>query len=298
MDPTTQHFKIPHHYDTNNPDGKYELVSPPGTQYRLVVFQARGARRRIRTAVTVQDVGHPELEKGVALYLELDKDPVIPLWATQKNPSKWDVAVHYDQGGEQIVYEFQTKKAALDFQSLVTGYDVVEYRTNVELVAVHDHEKSKVPWYMSWKKVSSKPRLQGQGEIQIWSRRSQPGGVRPSGTSRGETALREPSINTSASPEAGQADVITVMTNTNGQRIILATKPNPPLLVAFLRIGEEYVMLKVNCECESSWGDRQAYPLTRDSVRRKAVRRSKHSALDIRTGDWLVPYDQARGNAE
>jgi len=256
MDPASYNSKVPHQYDTERPDEKLLLASPPGVQHRLVVYLARGARRKIRIAVTIQQDGHPEFPKGVALYLEIDKDVVIPLWAIQPNPIKWDVAVHYDQGGEQVVYEFQTKDQALRFQSLVTGYDVVQCYRDIELAAVHHHEKREAPWYKFWKEVSAKPELRGRGEVQIWQRRGQATALMPAGTPRADTTSlrsgpsRRISTTTTMTIQPRQPDTVTIITNRSGQQLIFGKKPDPPVAVAFLRNGDENIMLKIDCKFE------------------------------------------------
>jgi hypothetical protein len=252
----TYNIRIPHQYDLETPDAELELYSSTGNTHILKVWQARGSRRWVRIGEYLRAPGHPEFPHGHALFLGTDRDVVIPLYTSQVDPISWSIAVHFNEGGEQKVYQFKTRKEALRFQSFITGYDVAAAFQNIELVAVHHHEK--VPWYKLWKKAGSKPELSGMGEIQIWQKKAAPNVMSPkmgnSPTVRSDdtsmtSGVRRVTTAATIGTVSRQADAVTVVTNANGTQLAIGTRPIPPVLVAFIRNSEDhYVMLKADCK--------------------------------------------------
>ena len=244
--PTSQAFiNTTHRYDIANPDAVIQLSSTTQAKRKLLIWNARGARRKFRLAETIQENGEPEYPHGHALYLDVDRDPVIPMYAiVQYQPSEWHIEVRHDAGGEPVVYPFKTKTGALNFQALVTGYDVdlaaCFEEVHVAVVHVSDETSPKL-----LRKLKPMAELEDMAQVQLWQRRPPLSGV---GSPSRQSVASDPRRASTFRTVTSARDAVSLQTDPiTKQDVYISEALPPPVLVAFMlsRDGRA-TMLKIN----------------------------------------------------
>lgn len=240
-------FNTTHRYDTAIPDATISLAQVPGGQQSLSIFNARGARQKFRVVRMIRRDGEPKDPHGDALYLDVDRNPVIPMYTlVQFQPNSWDINVRYDEGGEPEIYPFRTKADALEFQVLVTGYSTAASFEGLHISVLHV-PNIYMPGSSILKRFASLAELEAMGEVQLWQRRDPPSRATPAGPRSVASDSRRGSTSRADAP-AGDAVSLQTDPVTRQGVYILDSLP-PPALVIFIRGRTgEVTMLKVDHE--------------------------------------------------
>lgn len=239
-------FDVSHRYDTANPDAVIPLVSTLDAEQSLSIFHAHGARHRFRLLRTRRGDGEPEYPHGDARYLDVDRDPVVPIYSiVQFQPDSWDIQVCHDKGGEPQIYPFRTKDDALAFQGLLTGYDTVASFEGVHVSVLHVPD---VPGPRILKKFARLRDHEAIGEVQLWQRREPASGA---GSAAGPRSVDwDPRRGSTARTGTSAGDAVSLQTDpVTNQGVYISDSPQSPALAAFTRSASgEAMMLKVDRE--------------------------------------------------
>ncbi len=133
----------------------------------------------------------------------------------------------YRNGADRVDYPFQTRGDAFRFQQLLTGYRTVEQIESVACVVAY-----KKSWLRHHQYV-------GFGEIQLWQQAEEE-------ELSNDSAL--PSLVSSLSSRQSFPNSSIHTHTDDGRSIVIVRRPQPPLLVAFLKDkdnDDRYTMLKV-----------------------------------------------------
>lgn len=262
-----------HFYDTANPDAIIPLSPLEDAERRLEICNARGARRKFRLAQTIKRSGEHEYPYGHALYLDVDSDPVLPMYAiVQYHPTEWHIEVRHDKGGEVVAYPFQTKAGALKFQSLVTGYDVVACFEGVHVAVVHKPDKGRLKIFDKFKPMGE---FEEMAQIQLWKRRSP---YSTSGLPLRQSVASDPRRTTTHHPHGAAGDAISLQTDpVTKQDVYLSEALPAPALVAFmmgrdgratmLKLDISELQVRITGNLLHLSIPSQSFPVTRVSVR-------------------------------
>ncbi|PKS12584.1 hypothetical protein jhhlp_000792 [Lomentospora prolificans] len=185
----------------------------------------------------------PEYPDGHALFLDVDRDTVIPMYAiVQYRPTEWLIEVRYDGGGETAVYSFKSKDGALRFQSLVTGYNVSASFEGVHVALIHIPNDGGLKIFNKLKSMGEFAEI---AQLQLWQKKSSLSTSGPSSRQSVASDPRRPSTFRTL-PSAG--DAVSLQTDPiTRQDVYVSDAIAPPVLVAFMR-GKDgrATMLKIN----------------------------------------------------
>jgi hypothetical protein len=238
-----------HNYNLRSPDATFSLASVGGQVHRLIVWRANGAKDRLRIGETLQRPGEPAFPCGEIRYLRISEDVVFPIYAVAEHQAReWIIEVRYDGGGESVLYFFQDKEQALGFQSMVTGYDVVEYYENTTIQITHRRHKNPV---RNAFRARANPQLENRGEVQLWKRKPTTTESSPPLPVGSPGTLTSSGTGTHAQRQQRLSDNLSLCTDaTTGQQFYLASPVPKPVLVMFFKNDKGgYTMMRT----DSTW---------------------------------------------
>jgi hypothetical protein len=225
-----------------------EVVSPyPDAKQTLLILQIK--EKTLRTVLSTDQEGSPRIIT-TPTSINLHQDGFLPRYTVanldSRGVKKWNVEVVDGRGDGQTAYELRSRNHAQKVQMVFTGKRIWSHHESVSCTLTW---KSKI---LRDKKLRDR-QFSGRGEVQMWwEKPNAPGRDHPSTLLSGESEVRSflsGSTNTQASRAFSQlhADVHSVYGNKNGNEMVVAEMPPPPIMVGFLKNGDDYFMWCFDC---------------------------------------------------
>jgi hypothetical protein len=169
--------------------------------------------------------------------LDLSQDPVVLTYTTDRSPTAaWNVQVGFERGGIPQMYPFQTREDAFRFQQLVTRYEVIHRFENVR-VTVAAKKRGRFSLRLQQEQYV------GTGEVQLWWPEELSTG--PASKHSSPCSQLDGVVNGKSSPPSTRFTSFQP-NQAKGNNVVVRRRPQPPLLVAFVRndVDDGYTMIK------------------------------------------------------
>jgi hypothetical protein len=179
-------------------------------------------------------------------FVDLHDDGLIPVYSVaDPSGNRWNLTITNGKGGGSVAHQFWSRRDVFRIQQCFTGYETASYSEGVSCAITYRRAMPLV----------QNPQSSGYGEIHLWtwpvsiSLDKEP--LSPTTTVDSSGSIRSGSAYTTASTVFRGFDpsIISVSEQSNGEDLVVAGLPPPPLLVSFVRKEGKYTMWKANCKC-------------------------------------------------
>jgi hypothetical protein len=219
------------------------LASRAGRPHELAFSRksVNSGPRQIVRVVEVTTDEHGETIRLLERLLNLDQDPIVPLYAIGGEPrTGYDIQVGYSDWRLPVTYPMRDRKEALRFQRFITGYRTIEHFEGVSCSIF-----CRGPLGIFWRDRN----MQGKGELQFWrpAETDKPPALRPATAEASPEHLSSTAASSSSrTHERRHSSIVVQSDHAKGREVIISTPAPKPLLVVFLGSDSRYIMMRMD----------------------------------------------------